>query len=293
MAERFIVNILGTASAKPKPNRASSAQLLQAAERLFLIDCSEGVQTRFLTQQHRLQKWAEEGGYQGVKRLSKTRLDCIFISHIHGDHMFGLFPLLNTMALTGRTKALRIFGPNALGSVLNFYKSFWGDKDPFELLFEPLKMKEPQTILDYGDLSVEAFPLKHGIESYGFIFREKGPCLFKKEAYSPRSYAYCSDTAPFPELSSWVKGVDVLYHEGTYFAEDNPKAVFRMHSTTHDAARCALEAGVGQLLVAHYSSNIKEEEIHGRFEQQLKEIFPASRALDDGDIIDLPIIPLK
>ena len=79
----------------------------------------------------------------------------------------------------------------------------------------------------------------------------------------------------------------------TYFAEDNPKAVFRMHSTTHDAARCALEAGVGQLLVAHYSSNIKEEEIHGRYEQQLKEIFPASRALDDGDIIDLPIIPLR
>lgn len=256
---------------------------------MFLIDCSEDVQRRFLLQNERLRSWCDQNRIQGIKRLSKTQLDSIFISHIHGDHMFGLFPLLSTMALTGRTKPLNIFGPNALGSILTFYKSFWGDKDPFEINFVPLKMKAPQVILEYPGLSVEAFPLRHGIESFGFLFRETGLCTFKKQAYKPRSYAYCSDTAPFPELASWVRGVDVLYHEGTYFAEDNAKAVNRMHSTTADAARCALEACVGRLIVAHYSSAIKEDEIHGRYEQQLRDIFPASTALDDGDIIDFPM----
>lgn len=292
MAGKFTLNILGTASAKPNLKRASSAQLLQAAERLFLIDCSEGTQTRILQQNMRLKQWTAENHVQGIKRISKNNLDSIFISHIHGDHMFGLFPLLSTMALNGRTKPLNVFGPNALGSVLTFYKSFWGDKDPFEINFVPLKMKAPQVILEYPDLTVEAFPLKHGIESFGFIFREAGICFFHKQAHKPRSYAYCSDTAPFPELAGWVKGVDVLYHEGTYFAEDNNKAVMRMHSTTADAANCARDAQVGQLIVAHYSSAIKEEEIHGRYEQQLKDIFPSSRALDDGDIIDFPMVEL-
>lgn len=289
MAGKFTLNILGTASAKPNLKRASSAQLLQAAERLFLIDCSEDTQRRFLLQNERLRAWCARESVQGIKRISKNQLDSIFISHIHGDHMFGLFPLLSTMALNGRTKPLNIFGPNALGSVLTFYKSFWGDKDPFEIRFTPLKMKAPETILEYPGISVEAFPLKHGIETFGFIFRETGVCTFHKQEYAPRSFAYCSDTAPFPELSSWVEGVDVLYHEGTYFAEDNHKAVARMHSTTVDAARCAADAHVGRLLVAHYSSAIKEEDIHGRYEQQIRDIFPSACALDDGDIIDFPI----
>lgn len=289
MAGKFTLNILGTASAKPNLKRASSAQLLQAAERLFLIDCSEDTQRRFLIQNMRLRKWCDENHIQGIKHISKTQLDSIFISHIHGDHMFGLFPLLSTMALNGRSKPLNIFGPNALGSVLTFYKSFWGDKDPFEIKFTPLKMKEPQVILEYPGITVEAFPLNHGIETFGFLFRESGQCLFKKEEYRPRSFAYCSDTAPFPELAQWVKGVDVLYHEGTYLAEDQRKAVFRMHSTTVDAATCAKEAGVGSLVVAHYSSAIKDEDVHGRYEQELQNIFPQSRALDDGDIIDIPL----
>ncbi len=289
MAGKFTLNILGTASAKPNLKRASSAQLLQAAERLFLIDCSEDTQRRFLIQNARLREWCDAEHVQGIKRISKTQLDSIFISHIHGDHMFGLFPLLSTMALSGRTKPLNIFGPNALGPVLTFYKSFWGDKDPFEVNFVPLKMKSPEVILEYPGISVEAFPLKHGIETFGFIFRETGPCTLHKEHYKPRSFAYCSDTAPFPELAQWVRGVDVLYHEGTYFAEDDRKAVMRMHSTTSDAARCAKDAEVGRLIVAHYSSAIKEEEIHGRYEQQLRDIFPNSKALDDGDIIDFPL----
>lgn len=289
MACKFTLNILGSASAKPNLNRASSAQLLQAAEHLFLIDCAEGAQTAFLRQNAKLKAWASENKVQGIKRLSKTQLDAIFISHIHGDHVFGLFPLLSTMALNGRTKPLKIFGPNALGPVLTFYKSFWGDKDPFTLDFVPLKMKVPETVLEITGLEVKAFPLNHGIETYGFLFRELPPCLYKKESYKPRSYAYCSDTAPFPQLNDWVRGVDILYHEGTYMPADRIKALARMHSTTEDAARCALQAGVGRLLLGHYSSSVKEDEIHGDYLESARAVFKESYAVDDGDIFDLPL----
>jgi len=286
---KFTLSILGSASAKPRAGRASSAQLLQAAGRLFLIDCSEGVQSRFSAQNERLLKWAAANKFQGIRRISRTTLDAVFISHIHGDHMFGLFGLLATMGLNGRTKPLMIFGPNNLGPVITFYKSFWGDRDSYEIVFTPLKMKSPETILEYPDFQIQAFPLNHGIDCYGFIFREKGACLFRKQPYAPRSYAFCSDTAPFPELSTWVRGVDMLYHEATYLEADRDKAIKRMHSTSADAAKCALEAAVGRLLVGHYSAAIKEEDIHTALLESLRSIFPNSSAVDDGDIFDIPM----
>lgn len=289
MAGKFTLNILGTASAKPNLYRASSAQLLQAAERLFLIDCAESTQTAFLRQNQKLRMWAEANHVQGLKRISRTGLDAIFISHIHGDHMFGLFPLLGTMSLSGRTKPLKIFGPNALGSILTFYKSFWGEKDPYEIQFIPLRMKSPETVLEYPGLCVKAFPLNHGIDCYGFLFSETAPCLFKKVEYKPRSFAYCLDTAPFPELEDWVRGVDLLCHEGTYMPADAVKAAARFHSTTADAARCALSAGVGKLVLSHYSSSVKEEDIHSIYEESARAIFPDTVAADDGDIFDLPL----
>lgn len=292
MASKFTLNILGSASAKPSLKRGSSAQLLQAAERLFLIDCAEGTQRSFISQNMRLSKWAAENAQQGLRRLSKTQLDAIFISHIHGDHMFGLFPILSTMALSGRTRPLPVFGPNSLGPVLTFYKSYWGDKDPFEVQFVPLKMKEPQVILEIPGLEVSAFPLNHGIETFGFLFRESGPCLYKKEPYRPRSYAYCSDTAPFDSLQQWVRGVDLLYHEATYMKVDFRKAAARFHSTTADAAGCALGSGVSTLLIGHYSSSIKEEDVHGKYLEEAREIFPNTIAVDDGDIFDIPMIML-
>lgn len=289
MAGRFTLNILGTASAKPNLHRASSAQLLQAAERLFLIDCSEDTQRRILEQNVRLKKWCEENKIQGVKRLSKSSLDAILISHIHGDHMFGLFPLLSTMALNGRTKPLKIFGPNNLGPVLTFYKSFWGEKDDFNVEFIPLKMKSPETIYECPGLEIKAFPLNHGIDTFGFLFMETEPCLYKKEPHAPRSFAYCSDTAPFPELSGWVKGVDLLYHEATYMNEDFRKAKARFHSTVADAAKCAVEAGARHLVVGHYSSAIREEDIHQSYETSARELFANTDAADDGDIFDIPL----
>lgn len=269
--------------------RASSAQLLQAAGRLFLIDCSEDTQRRILFQNDRLREWERDHRESGLMRLSSTGLDAIFISHIHGDHMFGLFPVLSTMSLNGRTKTITIVGPANLGPIINFYKSYWGVRDPFKINFIPLKSHEPGLVLDFLDLEVLSFPLNHGVETYGFLFREKISAGHGKAGPAPRSFAYCSDTAPFPELPQWVGGVDLLYHEATYLAADWRKAADRFHSTTVDAANCALQAGVGCLLAAHYSSAIKESEIHGLYESQLREIFPESHALDDGDIFDLPL----
>ena len=286
MAGRFTLNILGSASAKPNLYRQSSAQLLQAAERLFLIDCSEGVQLRIQKQNSLLKEYAAANACpQGLRHISLTRMDAIMISHIHGDHMFGLFPLLSTMSLNGRTKPLAIYGPNNLGPVLTFYKSFWGDKDPFEIEFTPLKMKEPEVIAEMPGLEVLAFPLQHGIDTFGFLFREKP--LPRREESHMRSYAYCSDTLAFPELAQWVGGVDVLYHEATYMNSDASKAAARFHSTTLDAARCALEAGAGKLLVGHYSSGIKEDMIHSCYLEEARSIFPNTEAVDDGDIFDI------
>lgn len=287
MAERFTLNILGSASAKPSLYRESSAQLLQAAERLFLIDCSEGTQRRILIQRERLRKWAASNAVQGVQKLSANKLDAIFISHIHGDHMFGLMPLLNTMGMNNRTKPLKIFGPNALGPILNFYKSYWGDKDGYELEFIPLKSKEPELIYDLGVLRVYALPLKHGLDSYGYLFSETEPLSFNKEACKPRSYVYLSDTAYFPELARWCEGVDVMYHEATYMQADTLKAHNRFHSTTVEAARCALDAGAGRLLIGHYSSAIEENMIHGPYLQEARDIFPDTVAVNDGDIFDI------
>lgn len=289
MAERFILNILGSASAKPTLYRESSAQLLQAAERLFLIDCSEGTQLRILRQKERCRKWAEANSLQGVQQPSANKLDAIFISHIHGDHLFGLFPLLNTMGMNNRTKVLKIFGPNALGPVLNFYKSYWGNKDSYEIEFTPLKSKEPELIYDIGVLRVYALPLVHGVDSYGYLFTETQPLTLHGEPCKPRSYAYLSDTAHFDELAQWCEGVDLMYHEATYMAADTSKAHARFHSTTLEAAMCAKEAHAGKLLVGHYSSAISEDMIGSAYLNEVRSIFPDSCAVNDGDIFDLPL----
>ncbi len=308
----FTLNVLGTASAKPSANRNSSAQVLDVRGRLFLIDCGEGAQRQFCRQ-----------------RLSFDRVDAIFISHIHGDHIFGLFGLLSTMGFSTARSSIRIFGPNALGPVLKFFLSYFGEQAGIAIDFTPVKVKSPETVYENKFLTVEAFPLNHRIDTYGYLFREKTPQLnVRKDAieeyglgvaeicslkrgedivrrsddgtqvqrilnsdvtflpYQPRSYAYCSDTAPFPELSGWVRGVDLLYHETTYMADLEKEAAARWHSTTVQAARCALDAGVGKLVAGHYSSRYRDT---APLLAEMRSIFPNSYAADDGDVFDVPL----
>ena len=271
------------------------------------------------------------------------KIDSVFISHVHGDHVFGLFGLFSTMAMKGRSVPLNIYGSANLAPVLKFFLSFFGGGLPFELRFNQVHVREPQVIYEAKTFEILAFPLNHKIETYGYLFREKTPPLnVRKEAiekygftlaeigmlkrgedvvrpagedsgagfmngyvrnsgtseplvipnseaayvpFVPRSYAYASDTAPFPELPQWVRGVDLLYHEATYLTALNDQAVQRFHSTAADAARCAAEAGVGKLVIAHYSSRCRRPDL---YEAEARAIFPMSFAANDGDVFDIP-----
>lgn len=303
----FTLNVLGTASAKPTSSRNPSAQVLDVRGRLFLVDCGEGAQRQFCRQ-----------------RLSFDRIDAIFISHIHGDHVFGLPGLLSTIGLATSRKSIKVFGPQALGAILKFYLSYYGDQIGIRVDFIPVKTKGPQVIFENKFLTVEAFPLNHRIETYGYLFREKTPQLnVRKDAigryglgiaeicslkngedvvreneiirskevkylpYPPRSYAYCSDTAPFPSLAEWVRGVDILYTEATYMADLEKEAAARFHSTTLQAARLAREAGAKKLVVAHYSSRYRDT---APLLSEIRSVFPNAEAANDGDVYDVPLV---
>ena len=264
----FTLTIMGTASAMPISDRNPSAQMLAVQGRLFLLDCGEGTQ-------------------QQIRRahLSFLKVEAIFISHIHGDHLFGLFGLLNTMTLYGRTEPLYIYGPQALGSVLNFYKSFFGDHDSYEIRFTAVDAKELQPVHESKHVRVSAFPLKHRIECYGWRFDEIVTERHRREnpAYRAKSYAYCSDTMPFPELAAWVRGVDLLYHEATFPRDMADKAVKHWHSTGEQAAQCARDAGAGRLVIGHYSSRITDFDA---LLQECRDVFPETTTAQDGDVID-------
>ena len=263
----FQLQILGTASAMPFSDRNPSAQVLTVQGRLFLIDCGEGTQQQ-MRRMH----------------LSFLKVEAIFISHIHGDHLFGIFGFLSTMAMYGRTERLTIYAPASFGPILKFFLSYFGEGVEYPIEHVPLKMKEPETIRESRNIRVSAFPLQHKIEAFGFRFDEK---LTERQAekHAPRSFAYCSDTVPFPELAQWVSGVDVLYHEATYPAALADKAVKHFHSTTTDAAACAKAAGAGRLLVGHVSSRITDFDAYIK---ECREIFPDTTLLSDGDVIDFP-----
>ena len=262
----FSLQILGAASAMPISEMNPSAQALTVQGRLFLIDCGEGAQQR-MRQMH----------------LSFLKVEAIFISHIHGDHIFGLFGVLSTMAMYNRTEVLHIFGPESLGPILKFYQSFWGEGTNFEIAFHPVSVKGLKEVYSSKHCRVSAFPLQHKIECYGYRFDELITARMA-EKHPARSYAYCSDTKPFAELQDYVRGVDVLYHETTYPMDFAAKAGPRFHSTTEDAARCAAAAGAGRLLIGHYTSRVRDREL---FAREAAAIFPAVTAVSDGDVFEI------
>lgn len=247
------LQILGAASAMPISDMNPSAQALSVHGRLFLIDCGEGTQ-RQIRRQH----------------LSFIKVKAIFISHIHGDHIFGIFGLLSTMAMYSRTEDLEIFAPKSFAPILKFYLSYFSEGMAYEIKFHPIDCKEPQLVYELRGVEVYAFPLHHKIDSFGYRFGDW--------------YAYCSDTAPFPELAQWLKGVRTIYHEATYLREWADKAKAYYHSTTDDAARCARDAGAKRLFIGHYTSRVRDCE---KFASECREIFPDTVAVKDGDVFEI------
>ncbi len=300
----FTLNVLGTASALPTTERYPSAQVLNVRGRLFMIDCGEGAQIQM-----------RKAG------ISFLKIEHICLSHIHGDHIFGLFGLLSTMALLGRTAPLNIYAPAGFGPILQFLIQQFGEGFLYEVNHIVLDMTEPVIVYENRRTELLAFPLNHRVDTYGFIIREKMPqhnvhkdaiskyglsiaeigalkrgedlvrpdgVIPNSEAtyipFVPRSYAYCSDTAPFPELAEWVKGVTVLYHESTFPAEMEEMAAKTYHSTTLQAAQTARDAGVGKLLVGHYSSRFPSVDF---FLDELRSIFPDTELAYDGYVMEI------
>ena len=303
----FTLNVLGTASALPTTERYPSAQVLDVRGRLFMIDCGEGAQIA-------LRK----------ARVSFLKIEHICLSHIHGDHIFGIFGLLSTMGMLGRSSGLNIYAPGTFAPVLKFFMEHFGDGIKFDINHVILEMSQPEVVYENRTVELLAFPLNHRVDTFGFIIREKVPAYnVRKEAisryslslaeigalkrgedvvradqvishaeaaylpYVPRSYAYCSDTAPFPELADWVRGVSLLYHEATFPAEMSEMAQKTFHSTTLQAAQTALDAQAGRLIVGHYSSRFPSVEF---YLDELRTIFPDTELTHDGDVVEIPYI---
>ncbi len=296
----FELTILGSNSALPTSDRYPTAQVLNILGRFFLIDCGEGTQ---------IQLRRTKIGFGKIKH--------IFISHLHGDHYYGLIGLISTMNLLGIKSEIHIYSPSELKNLIQPQLDFIKGEMNLKLIFHPLNFKKPQQI--YADKRVEiiSFPVKHSISTCGFLFREiQKPDNIKKEmvefykipiarikeikaganfitadneiipnsmltrpAPLPRSYAFCTDTAFSLPIIEIIKDVDLLYHETTFTEEMRELADKTLHSTTLDAARIAKMANVKQLIIGHFSARFNDIKL---FEDEARTIFENTEAAKEG-----------
>ena len=254
----FTLTTLGTASARPMVDCHQSAHVFNMHGRLFLVDCGEGTQVQ-------LKRYG----------ISTARLDNILISHLHGDHLFGIFGLLSTMALDGRTAPLFIYAPRDFGSVLRFFLAHFGDGIKYEIQHIPLTTKEPERIIELRNCEVWAFPLQHRIDCFGFRI------VWLKNGLSA---AYCSDTMVFPEEAEWLRGTDLIYHEAT-FADEHADLAHKMyHSTAREAATVAALSGAKRLVIGHFSSRYRDL---GVLLEQAREVFPETYLAEEGKLFEV------
>ncbi|MDP2386057.1 MAG: ribonuclease Z [Bacteroidota bacterium] len=273
--QRFEVTILGTGSASPTTKRNPTAQLLNASERFFLIDCGEGTQVQ-------LRK----------NKLSMHRIDHIFISHLHGDHYLGLLGLLQSLHLLGRKNPLTLYCFPELKEIIDVQNKYSQTVLNYQINYVYTNPKKSEVIFEDNKITITSFPLQHRIPCCGFIFREKetGRRIVKEaleqhhvstaEIYklrkginaindngveidfklltkSPdktRSYAFCSDTCYNEDIIQYIMGVDLLYHESTFLKDMKERAKATFHSTAEEAALIAQKAGVKKLLLGHFSA---------------------------------------
>jgi ribonuclease Z len=292
------VTILGNNSAVPTHNRHPTAQVVQTLDHTFLIDCGEGTQMQM-----------------NVYKIRRSKINHIFISHLHGDHYFGLIGLLTSLGLNHRTLELHIYSPEPLKEIIDLQLKAASANLCYDLYFHILKTEE--VIFEDKKISVECFKVNHRIECWGFLFREKKnlrkidikkvrkynvPSAFfeslhegkdyvsnsgeviKNEVLTtptvpPKAYAYCADTRYYESIIDKVRGVDLLYHEATYLHALEEKAATRFHSTAKQAALIAQKAGAKKLLIGHFSSMY---ETLGEFKTEASEIFENSDVAEEG-----------
>ena len=303
--EPFKVHILGCGSALPTLQHNASSQIVELREKLFMIDCGEGTQIQL----RRL-------------RIHFSKIISVFISHLHGDHCFGLPGMISTFGMTGRTAPLHVYAPAAFEPILDQTLSFFCQGLEFKVVFHAVDTTQNKVVYEDRSLTVETIPLQHRIDCCGYLFREKpilphirrdmidfykipisqinnikaganwvtaeGEVIANSRLTTPaepaRSYAYCSDTRYIKTLHELVKGVSTLYHESTYSTEDAERARLYWHSTSQDAAKVARDASVGKLLLGHFSARYNNE---SQLLEEAKEIFPNSYLTREGATFDI------
>lgn len=249
------LTILGCGSAKPTKTNSPSGQVLSLCDKSFLIDCGEGVQ---ITMQR-----------LGVHT---ARLYNIFISHLHGDHCFGLIGLLSTLGMQHRTQPMHIYAHADLERLMRPWLDYYCADMPYEVIFHPINPRKHEVIYEDRTVIVETIPLKHTVPCCGFLFTERHRQLTDEGyAYATRKrYAYCSDTQYTEKIVPIIDGVDVLYHESTYLDSFLDRCAQVMHSTARQAAEIAVKAHAGKLLLGHYSARIED---HNLFLEEAKAVF--------------------
>ncbi|MBQ8457161.1 MAG: ribonuclease Z [Prevotella sp.] len=303
--EPFKIHILGCGSALPTLHHYASAQIVELRGKQFMIDCGEGTQMQLRR-----------------SRIRFTKLSAVFITHLHGDHCFGLIGMISTFGLLGRTAKLDVYAPAALEPMLQAQMQLFCHSFDFEVAFHAVDTSKQQVVYEDRSLTVESIPLDHRIPCCGYLFKEK-PALphIKRDmidfyqiptsqinnikagadwttadgevvvnsrlveaAEAPRSYAYCSDTRYIPTLHERIKGVTALYHESTYGEDNLQRAEKYFHSTARQAAMVARDAQAGQLLLGHFSSRYEDENV---LLQEAKEVFENTYLCDEQKVFEL------
>lgn len=293
--EKFELNILGCGSALPTTRHFPTSQIVNVRDKLFMIDCGEGAQLQFRK-----------------SRLKFSRLNHIFISHLHGDHCFGLLGLVSTLNLLGRTAQLHIHSPQGLEALMTPMLDFFNRQMTYKVLFHEFDTKEQAVVYEDRSLTVTTIPLRHRMPCCGFLFAEKqrpnhilrdmidfyqvpvyelnrikngadyitpegeviANARLTRPSAPPRRYAYCSDTIFLPSIVEQIKGVDLLFHEATFADEDAPRAKETYHTTAAQAAEIARTAGVKNLLIGHFSARYEDESV---LLKEASAVFPNTR----------------
>lgn len=303
--EPFKVHILGCGSALPTLEHFASSQIVELREKYFMIDCGEGTQIS-LRRSH----------------LRFTKIGHIFISHLHGDHCFGLIGLISTFGMLGRTAPLHVYAPKELETILTeLIKMFCPDLS-YKVEFHAVDTRQQKVVYEDRSVTVSSIPLRHRVPCCGYLFKEKeGRRHIRRDvtdfygipvsrldaiksgenwitqdgevipndkltlpADKPRSYAYCSDTCYLPNLHNLIEGVNLLYHESTYDNSCADRAKLYFHSTAAQAAMVARDAHAGKLLLGHYSARYDNEDI---LLQEARQIFPESYLSAEGMTVDV------
>ncbi|HEY5510516.1 MAG TPA: ribonuclease Z [Prolixibacteraceae bacterium] len=301
----FSVTILGSSSALPTSNRYPTSQVVRLNEQLFLVDCGEGTQIQ-------LRKYGFKMG----------RINHIFISHLHGDHIYGLPGLISSLVLYGKKGELHIHAHSELQQMMEGMMKFMNEITDLAVKYHPLNFKRSSVLFEDKRIRVSSFPLKHRISCCGFLFQELPSKLhldkFALEKYEvpisqrsnikngadlilsdgtvipneqltipanpPRSYAFCTDTVFLPKILPSIQGVDLLYHEATFGGDQMELAKKTFHSTSVQAAEMARLAGTRRLIIGHFSSRYKSVE---GLVVEARTIFPETYAANDGDVFEV------